>query len=210
MKKNAALCFVLLLGLPALAQQSTPFEGGWDCQTVYYPEEHIACSATCGEGFDHWSAVPPGMDCPLASWGHCTLFLSPKPMCYPPGTAPGEQTPDPPDPPEDPVDPGDGETASFSGGGDNLHRDQKALIAGGTAVLAAFFWRHYGPEWIGRTGGVSVRPTTHVAYRDGFAMAQAGFTAEWEGWRLTAGSSHDGTGWSRPRGRLDWRWSWEF
>ena len=205
MKKNAVICFILLLGLPALAQQSAPFEGKWNCHTTV---DGIICSASCGDEADGtWTIIPPGMHCSLPSWGHCNLLLSPKPMCYPPGTAPGEQTPDPPDPPEDPVDPGDGETASSSGGGDNLHRDQKALIAGGTATLAAFFWRHYGPEWIGR---VSVRPTTHVAYRDGFAMAHAGLTAEWREWRLTAGSSHDGTGWSRPRGRLDWRWSWEF
>ena len=196
MKKLTAICFALLMGGLAQAQQSAPFEGTWGCYNQFSEDgvKSVRCSADCGEGSTlAWTILPSkGVDCPHDSRVYCRNTL-PKPTCYPPGT--------------EPQDSGDDETASSSGGGDNLHRDQKALIAGGAATLAAFFWRHYGPEWV---GGLSIRPTTHVAYRDGFAMAHAGLTAEWREWRLTAGSSHDGTGWGRPRGRLDWRWSWEF
>ena len=83
----------------------------------------------------------------------------------------------------------------------------KALIAGGIAIAAIAAWKFLAPEL---PDGASFRPHANVGFRKGTAFTTAGLSAEWRNWRLSAASAHNGRGWSRPLGHLDWRVQWEF
>ena len=85
--------------------------------------------------------------------------------------------------------------------------NNKALIAGGIAIAAIAAWKFLAPEL---PDGAAFQPHANVGFRNGTAFTTAGLSAEWRNWHLSAGSSHDGRGWSRPSGRLDWRVEWAF
>ena len=94
---------------------------------------------------------------------------------------------------------------SSSGGG--THSDKKAAMAGIAAFSVAKFLQWLTPVL---PAGVSLRPHANVDFRDGSAFTAANVTAEWRNFRVSAASAHNGYGWSRPSGRLDWRVEWAF
>ena len=86
-------------------------------------------------------------------------------------------------------------------------RGENALIAGAAALTGVILARTLLPEL---PEGASFRPHANVDFRNGAAFTAANVTAEWRNFRVSAGSSHNGAGWTRPSGRLDWRVEWAF
>ena len=100
-----------------------------------------------------------------------------------------------------------GTESSSSSSDSGTHSDTKAATAGIVAFAAVKFL-----TWLTPTlpAGVSLRPHANVDFRNGTAFTAANVTAEWRNFRVSAASSHNGYGWSRPSGRLDWRVEWAF
>ena len=201
MKRIAIFAPILLAMSAALAQGLAPKPlPSFKCH-IPELEENISCSWTCRGRENGWTAYIDATGQQLVGDWECpnSQFGTPR---YEPGICEGDFPAATCYPPGHP-----GPERRSSGKDPAADRGENALIAGTLAMTGVILAKTLLPEL---PEGASFRPHANVGFRNGTAYTVAGFTAEWEDWRVSVASSHHGAGWARPSGRLDYRVEWAF